>query len=219
MHRTNTLPAILCQTAQENFKPALNLLERQFLFPYGFDMQSPAFFPRHVAVAVQEYPKWRVTGAESYLCFLCCLAFIFFLVFDSRSLLCRHVSSGALPVQQVACVCMANWGGSSSEFACTPHTYGALCDMIFHEHHQIQNASVEALKVVPLDSAWAVLLVSRIISIVHRRGVCLPALRAILALFLRGASTGGIPQGNGVAHHAARTLLQNVEKTAENIRF
>jgi len=34
-HRTNTLPAILCQRAQVQIQPAPNLLEQHFLFPYG----------------------------------------------------------------------------------------------------------------------------------------------------------------------------------------
>jgi len=95
------------------------------------------------------------------------------------ALLCSQIDSGAWPLGQVACVSLANWGRSKSEFKCSQHVLAALCDKVFHTQKPVRNAAVEALKSVPLVSSWAVCLLSRIIALSSSHGHRMSAARAI----------------------------------------
>ena len=98
---------------------------------------------------------------------------------DVWALLCSHIDSGAWPLGQVACVSLANWGRSESEFKCSQHVLAALCGKVFHTQKPVRNAAVEALKSVPLVSSWAVCLLSRIFALSTSHGHRMSAARAI----------------------------------------
>lgn len=52
--------------------------------------------------------------------------------------------------RQVACVSLANWGGTHPDFKCSLVVMSALCDKIFHTQKPVRNAAIEALRSVQL---------------------------------------------------------------------
>ena len=128
-------------------------------------------------------------------------------------ILCRQLGSGAWPLQQVACVSMANCGAVHASIKATPDACTCLCDMLFHQVLSVRNAAVAALKVVSLPATSVVHMLSRIVWLAQCRSPQWHALRAIMALFSRQEAGGSISPTGMIAREAVRTLLRRVEQT------
>ena len=127
--------------------------------------------------------------------------------------LCRQLGSGAWPLQQVACVSMANCSGVHASFQSTPDACMCLCDMLFHEVLSVRNAAVAALKVVSLPSKSVVHMLSRIVWLAQCRSPQWHVLRAIIALFSRQEAGGSISATGMIGREAVRALLRRIEQT------